>query len=43
MEKEHKRKMEEIKNQGEHELAALKNQDAKVTKKTLFNVRFSIL
>jgi len=30
MEKEHKRKMEEIKNQGEHELAALKNQDAKV-------------
>jgi chromosome segregation ATPase len=30
MEKEHKRHIEEIKNQGEHELAALKNQDAKV-------------
>jgi len=30
MQKEHKRQMEDIKNQGEHELAAIKNQDAKV-------------
>jgi len=30
MEKEHKRQLEEIKNQGAHELAAMKNQDAKV-------------
>merc|ERR1719281_549997 len=30
MEKEHKHRLEEIKNQGAHELAAMKNQDAKV-------------
>lgn len=30
IQKEHKRQMEDIKNQGEHELATLKNQDAKV-------------